>query len=158
MLKNKRLIEVMNKERFFLDPNCAYYACFVPSCKTGLLFFMEKTVLLHLRKAKLLRIERQKRPAHGGNWTHDLPITRHLLYLCATIAAPSERGKILISKVGRRRGKVSNSKYLEGCQHSSWFRSSQWPTRGKWLWLSGGQSMWSSWVWIPLYFGLFSPK
>ena len=40
-------------------------------------------------KLTLMRIEREKSPAPRGNGTHDLAVTRHALYRCATTAARS---------------------------------------------------------------------
>ena len=52
-----------------------------------------------LLKDTLLRIEREKSPTPSGKQTHDLSLTRHVLYRCATTPAPSlEKRKFLLNQ------------------------------------------------------------
>ena len=97
----------------------SYLACFASSC-TAKRFIIGKSVVLHLHEgpdwghtSDRIEKRREKSSAPSGIWSHDLSVTRRVLYICAQNLDFSSR--------------------LSGCPRSSALRTSRsrpWPVDG----------------------------
>ena len=103
--------------RMFCYSIWSNYACFASSCMAKHIFYVGKSVMLHLCEGpdygcttdRIDKITEEKSPAPGGIRTHYLSVTRRALYHCATTADQLNTQD------------VKNRKFCKTCGHSKNF-------------------------------------
>ena len=82
----------LHQSKYFFCSNCNYKAWFASSCRAKHIFHYKIRSIASpqgtwIKDILLMAQKREKSPAPGRIWTHDLSFMRRVLYHCATAAA-----------------------------------------------------------------------